>query len=344
MNTNSFLNSQKVFIIAEAGVNHDGDLNKARKLVDVAHDAKADAVKFQTFKPGEITGKFAFKVDYQAANTNASESRYVMSARLALSYEAFDELQRYCKKKKILFLSTPDGDDSLDFLVDQLDIPIIKVGSSEITHHSFLERIARKKRPIILSTGMSTMAEVKTAVSIITKHNKQVVLLHCTTEYPTLDNEVNLKAMVSLKDEFKFPVGYSDHTIGTEAAIAAVALGARVIEKHFTLNRKLAGPDHRASLDPGELRDFVIAIRRTEKMLGDGVKKPTASELKNISGVRRGIVAAKPIKKGMVLTRELLTFKRPNTGIQPFEIEKVLGKKLKKDLEEDEVLQWEHLS
>lgn len=335
---------KKVFIIAEAGVNHNGDIEIAKKLIDAAIAAKVDAVKFQTFKPGEVTGKFAFKVDYQAKATARDESRYEMSKKLALPYEDFGVLKKYCEEKGGLFLSTPDGYASLEYLTEQLNIPVIKISSTEMTHVQFLKAAALKNRPIILSTGMSTLKEVERAVEIIRSHNKkELTLLHCTSEYPCPYDEVNLRAMVTMKDYFQVPVGYSDHTIGTQAAVAAVALGASVIEKHFTLDKNLPGPDHQASLNPRELKEFVETIRITERLLGDGVKQPTASELRNISGVRRSVVAACAIVKGTVLLPEMLTFKRPNTGIHPFEVESVIGRALNKDLEEDEVLKWEHL-
>jgi len=343
MNTR-FTKNKKVFIIAEAGVNHNGKLSVAKQLVDVAIYANADAVKFQTFKLGELTGKFAFKVAYQKEATGDNGSRYEMSRQLALSYKEFAVLQRYCHVKGILFLSTPDGYESLDFLVDKLRMPIIKISSTEMTHLEFLKAAAKKNRPIILSTGMSTLKEVKRAVKIIKTYNKkELAILHCTTEYPAPYSEVNLKAMVTLGSVFKTPIGYSDHTIGKETAIAAVALGAKIIEKHFTLNKNLEGPDHKASLEPHELKDFVSSVRIAEQILGDGIKRPSASEKKNIPGVRRGIVAARYLPKGTILKKDMLNYKRPNTGIQPESMDKIIGKKTIKDLEEDEVLRWAYL-
>lgn len=338
------LKFKKVFIIAEAGVNHDGSLNQAFKLIDIAANAKADAVKFQTFQPGECTGRFSFKVDYINKTTSKDESRYDMSARLALSYDDFRKLKNYSEKKGILFLSTPDGYESLHFLVDELDIPLIKVGSTEVTHLEFLKEVAKKNRPIIFSTGMSTLGEVETGLDIMCHYtNKEIVLLHCTSEYPTPYNEANLRAMVTLQDCFKRPVGLSDHTTGFEATIAAVALGAKVIEKHFTIDNGIPGPDHKASLSPDELSKFVEGIRRTEILLGDGIKRPTPSELKNMSGIRRSIVAASTLQKGTLLTKEILTFKRPGTGINPEFIDIVDGMKINRDLDTDEPLQWNDL-
>lgn len=341
---NIIANHKGVFVIAEAGVNHNGDLDLAKKLVDIAAEAKADAVKFQTFKPGECTGKFAFKVAYQEQSTDEAESRFELSNRLALPFKAFTAIKEYCEGKGIMFLSTPDGKASLDFLVDGLNVAMIKISSTEITNTEFLKMIALKNKPIILSTGMSNLEEVKQAVEVIKAHNKrELTLLHCTTEYPAPHQEVNLKAMVTLQNEFGLPVGYSDHTEGNETAVAAVALGAKILEKHITFDKALAGPDHQASLAPAELKDYVRSIRIAEKILGDGVKKASISEIKNIPGVRRGLVAAKPLNKGTILSRAMLTSKRPNTGIQPSEIDQVVGKRLNRDLEEDEVLMWEYL-
>ncbi len=338
------MSTKKIFIIAEAGVNHNGDITLAKALIDVAYEAKADAVKFQTFKPGEVTGRFAFKVDYQKQTTDPDDSRYEMSRKLALTYDQFRELQQYCSAKGIMFLSTPDGYESLDFLVDELDIPIIKIASTEMTHVQFFAAVAKKKRPVIVSTGLSTLEEVGRAVGILKDNScPHVTIVQCTSEYPAPYDDVNLRAMVSMGKAFACPVGFSDHTVGGQAAIAAVALGASVIEKHFTVDKSLPGPDHQASLDPKELKAFVEAIRITERVLGDGIKKPMPSEIKNMAGVRRGLVAAKDLCKGIVLEQNMLTFKRPNTGIQPFEIDRVIGKTLLKDMQQDEVFQWEFL-
>ena len=334
--------SKRVFIIAEAGVNHNGDINLAKQLIDAAKMANADAVKFQTFKPGEVTGKFAFKVSYQQVNGNKDESRYEMSRKLALSYDAFRELQHYANQQGILFLSTPDGYESLNFLVDELNIPIIKIGSTEVTHVQFLEAVALKKKPVIFSTGLSTLEEVTRAVSILKLHGAaSITVLQCTSEYPAPYQDVNLRAMVTMHQSLNLPVGLSDHSIGMEASIAAVALGAVVIEKHFTLDKNLEGPDHQASLTPQGLAEFIVSLRRTEEILGDGIKRPMPSEAKNLTGVRRSIVAAIPLTKGTVLTKQHLTFKRPNTGIEPIDLDKVIGKTLLRNLEDDEVLHWE---
>lgn len=332
-----------VYIIAEAGVNHNGDINLAKKLIDVAVEAKVDAVKFQTFKTEKIVGKFAKKADYQMENMQVEESQYDMVKKLELSYDDFKELKDYCDKKNITFISTPDDAESVDFLVN-LNVPCIKIGSTEITNLEYLKYIAEKKLPIILSTGMSTLGEVEEALnSIYEVGNKEVTLLHATTDYPTVEQEVNLKAMDTMRKAFNIEVGYSDHTLGNEAAIAAVALGAKVIEKHFTLDKNMEGPDHKASMDPKELIAYVDSIRKTEKLLGDGIKKPTEREKIIMKDVRRSIVASEDLKKGTVLTRENLEFKRPGNGLKPGNINLILGKKVNRDIKSDELINLEDL-
>lgn len=332
-----------VYIIAEAGVNHNGDINLAKKLIDVAVEAKVDAVKFQTFKTEKIVGKFAKKADYQMENMQVEESQYDMVKKLELSYDDFKELKDYCDKKNITFISTPDDAESVDFLVN-LNVPCIKIGSTEITNLEYLKYIAEKKLPIILSTGMSTLGEVEEALnSIYEVGNKEVTLLHATTDYPTVEQEVNLKAMDTMRKAFNIEVGYSDHTLGNEAAIAAVALGAKVIEKHFTLDKNMEGPDHKASMDPKELIAYVDSIRKTEKLLGDGIKKPTEREKIIMKDVRRSIVASEDLKKGTVLTRENLEFKRPGNGLKPGNINLILGKKVNRDIKSDELINIEDL-
>lgn len=336
------LSDNRVFLIAEAGVNHNGDIEIARKLIDVAAESGADAVKFQTWKPGELTGKFAIKVKY--IDNGSDETRYDISKNLALPYPVFKELKTYANKKGILFLSTPDGFESLDFLVDKLDMPIIKISSTEITHLAFLRAVAGKNRPVILSTGMSTLGEVERCVQILhTNPCSNHVLLHCTSEYPAPLEEVNLKAMVTMREAFKMRVGFSDHTPGCEAAIASVALGATVVEKHFTVDKTLPGPDHKASLSPEELNHFVGSIRRTEELLGDGIKKPSHSELRNINGIRRGVVAARELSKGTVLSREMLAAKRPFIGIEPEQLSCFIGHILRRSLSEDEPIHWDDI-
>lgn len=337
------MKSGKVFIIAEAGVNHNGEIKKAYELVDIAAWANADAVKFQTFKLGECTGRFAIKIDYLKAASSAGETRYDITKKLALPYEAFLKIQRYAKKKGVLFLTTPDGYESLEFVNNVLKIPIIKISSTEVTHLKFLEEVARKRKPIIFSTGMSTLYEVRKALNVMRKYNNDITALHCTSAYPAPLREVNLRAMLTMQKACAVKVGYSDHTSGFEAAIAAVSLGASVIEKHFTIDKRLPGPDHKASLSPSELKMFITMIRNTELILGDGIKKPTAAEIKNINGIRRSIVASKALKKGMQLKAGDITYKRPGFGIHPYDCKKIIGLVLRKDLVEDEPIRWEYL-
>jgi len=332
-----------VLIIAEAGVNHNGNFKLARKLIDTAKEAGADAVKFQTFKTEKIVGKFAMQADYQKDNTGKEESQFDMVKRLELSYDEFSRLKAYCDERDIIFLSTPDEKDSLDFLVS-LGVPLIKIGSGEITNFPYLKQVAMSGLPIIMSTGMSTLGEVDKALNVLQRSgNNSVTLLHCTTDYPTRFEDVNLKAMLTLKEAFKLPVGYSDHTLGNETAIAAVALGATVIEKHFTIDKDLEGPDHKASLNPEELKDFVRAIRNTEKLLGDGIKKPSEREARISMNVRRSIVAARDLKKGTLLEESMLDYKRPGTGVKPEFAYLMIGRKLKRDIKEDELILWKDL-
>lgn len=333
-----------VFIIAEAGVNHNGDLNLAYKMVDKAKEAGVDCIKFQTFKTEKIISKNTEMADYQKENTSNNESQYDMVKKLELSYEDFRKIKNYCEQKEIIFLSTPDEKESLDFLVDELKVSTIKVGSGEVTNYLYLKEIAKKNKEIILSTGMSTLGEVEKALEIIREYNnKKVILLHCTTNYPCPMEEVNLKAMLTLKEAFKTEIGYSDHTLGTEVAIAAVAMGAKVIEKHFTLDKNMEGPDHKASLDPKELKIMVEQIRNIEKALGDGIKKPNKSEEKIKKVVRRRILISKELKKGHMLTEDDLILKRSNSGIEADFIDLVLNKKLKIDMKKDSSLTWEDM-
>ena len=292
------------YIIAEAGVNHNGSVISAKQLIDIAHEAGADAVKFQTWVPGELTGKFAFKVDYLDDSTPEEESRFELSKRLCLSYDAFRELKSYSDKVGIEFLSTPDGFKSLDFLVDELNIPIIKVGSTELNHISFLRAVGSKKRPVIISTGLGNEDEVGSAIEALRiggGNNLPITILQCTSEYPAPAEEMNIYVIKKFAEKYNLPVGLSDHSTGFEATIAALALGSEVIEKHFTLDKNMEGPDHSASLSPEELKDFILAIRRTELMLGDGIKLPTKSEIKNIEGIRRSVVASRDLKSGTIL-------------------------------------------
>jgi len=335
------LKKKGVFIIAEAGVNHDGSIKKAIKLVDIAVKAKVDAIKFQTFLPGELTGKFAVNVKYLKKN---KINRFELTKKLALKFDDFVKIKMHCNRKKILFLSTPDGKTSLRFLTKVLKVPMIKIGSSEVTNHDFLKSIAKENLPIIFSTGMSTLSEVQKSMSIMRKSTKkEIIILHCTTEYPAPYKEMNIRSMSTLEKKFKCRVGLSDHSLGFESSIAAVALGAKVLEKHFTINKKLKGPDHQASLSPIELEEYVRAIRNTENVLGSWKKKPTFSEIKNIPGIRRGVVAARFISKGSVIKKNMLSFKRPFKNINPFEAKNLVGKVTKKHFKEDEPITWKYL-
>ncbi len=334
------------YIIAEAGVNHNGDINLAKELIDVAYKSGADAVKFQTWKPGEILGEFSFKVDYLEKNTPVEESFYDLLERLRLSYEEFRELKKYCDEVGIEFLSTPDGFESLDFLVDELNIPIIKIGSTELNHLSFLEAVGKKNRPVILSTGLGTLAEVHLAVDALRRgggDNLAITILQCTSEYPAPPDEMNIYVIKTFIKNFNLPVGLSDHSIGLEASIAAVSLGSSVVEKHFTLDKEMEGPDHAASLNPNELKDFVIALRRVSAMLGDGVKAPTKCEIKNINGIRRSVLANTELKSGVILEMKDLVCKRPGIGIPPADMHLLVGCKVKRDLKKDEPISWEDI-
>ncbi len=331
-----------VYIIAEAGVNHNGSLDNAFRLIDAACEAKADAVKFQTFKPGECTGIYAEKVDYLKESSPESETRYDITCNLAMAFENFVKIKEYAQKSNITFLTTADGQESLDFVVNVLDVPLLKIASTEVTNLHFLEMMAETGKPLILSTGMSSLGDVETALDVIRKHNDDVTVLHCVSEYPAPVEEINLKAMVTLKNAFGVKVGFSDHTLGYEAAVAAAALGAMVIEKHITLDKNMDGPDHKASLNPVELIEFVQKIRNTEALLGDGLKKASESEKKNIVGIRRSIVASRDIEEGSRLTQDDLACKRPGSGIHPCDAEKIIGMRLNTKLKMDQPLLWEY--
>lgn len=333
--------SAKCLIIAEAGVNHNGDLKTAKKLIDAAAEAGADLVKFQTFSADRLVTSTAKKAAYQMHTTNNRESQQQMLRRLELSPDNHMKLISYCKKRKIGFFSTAFDIESADFLVS-LKPKYFKIPSGEITNLPYLRHIGQLGLPIILSTGMATMEEIKSALRILKNSGTQrnlITVLHCTTEYPTPMSEVNLRTMISIRDKFKVEVGYSDHTHGIEVAIAAVALGASVIEKHFTLDRNMSGPDHKASLEPAELKSMVTAIRNIEVALGDGIKRPTPSEVKNISVVRKSIIASKAIKTGEEFRIDNLTTKRPGTGISPMRFDEVLGKKARRAFAEDEIIE-----
>lgn len=325
-----------VYIIAEAGVNHNGQLDLALRLCDAAKEAGVDAVKFQTWKTESIVTESARQAAYQTENTGKDESQYEMLKKLELSHDHFRTIQDYCKRIGIDFLSTPDEEESLEFLVS-LGLPFIKVGSGEVTNIPYLRRIGSCKMPVILSTGMSNIAQVATAYDTLVQAGAtSVCLLHCTTNYPCPMNEVNLRAMITLRDAFKCRVGYSDHTMGTEVPVAAVALGAAIIEKHLTLDRSMDGPDHRASLEPQELKMMVRQIRNIEAALGDGIKRPNKSEAENAKVVQKSILAKCPIKKGDVLTAENLVAKRAGSGISSVYWDVVVGTRALQDYNIDE--------
>lgn len=327
-----------VYIIAEAGVNHNGKLKLALKLCAQAKEAGADAVKFQTFKTEKNITKYAQMAKYQKQNLKELKSQYEMAKELELSFGAFRKIKKYCDKIGLVFLSTPDEKESLDFLIS-LGIEIIKIGSGEIDNLPYLKEAGTKGKDVILSTGMSTLPEVKRAYATLLEAGaNSVALLHCTTSYPCPLEDVNLRAMLALKRAFKTRVGYSDHTLGTAVPIAAVALGAEIIEKHFTLDKRMNGPDHQASLEPPELKEMVKAVRSIEKALGDGLKKPAKSERENIGVIRRSIVAAKEIKKGQAFTDKNIAAKRPACGISPTRWHQVIGKIAPRDFHQDEAV------
>ena len=330
---------KKVLIIAEAGVNHNGSIALAYKLVDKAVEAGADIIKFQTFIANHLTSKQAVKAEYQKMQTDANESQLDMLRKLELSFEEFAELNEYCKKRGIEFLSTAFDFDSIDFLA-ALGMKRWKIPSGEITSLPYLMKIAKLGKPVILSTGMSTMEEIGAAISVLKENGAgEITVLHCTTEYPTPYEDVNLRAMLTIKEAFHLEVGYSDHTKGIEIPIAAVAMGATVIEKHFTLDRNMEGPDHKASLEPDELKAMVTAIRNVEVAMGSGEKKPAASEKKNMEVARKSIVAKRNISKGEIFTEENLTVKRPGNGINPMRWFEVIGQSAKRDFKEDELIE-----
>ena len=331
------ISENRTFIIAEAGVNHNGDIKLAKKLINVAKDAGADAVKFQTFKAKDVVTQNAEKAEYQKETTGEG-SQYEMIKKLELTEEDFMELADYAKEKDILFLSSPFDKKSVD-LLDEITVPAYKIASGEITNFPLLKHIAKKGKPIILSTGMATLGEVEEALNVIRSEGvEDVILLHCVSNYPARIEDVNLRAMETLKQAFKIPVGFSDHTVGITASIAAVALGACVIEKHFTLDRKLLGPDHKASLEPNELKEMVKTIRDLEKALGDGIKRPTKDEVEIKRVARRSIVAKEDMSKGIIITEDMLDVKRPGTGIPPKYMEMIVGRKAKENIKKDEII------
>lgn len=330
--------AKRTFIIAEAGVNHNGSIKTAKKMIDAAVRAGADAVKFQTFVPEEIVCVNAPKAEYQKRTTGSKDSQLAMLKRLALNADAHRELLGYCGRKGITFLSSPFDMESIDLLND-LGLKVFKIPSGEITNLPYLRKIGGLRKQIIMSTGMADIKEIDRALKVLIKagtSQRNITLLHCNTEYPTPFQDVNLLAMVTMRKRFGVKVGYSDHTPGIEVAIAAIALGAEVIEKHFTLDRKMKGPDHKASLEPKELEAMTKAIRHTEKALGNGIKRPSPSEIKNRNIVRKSIVASRPIKKGEIFSAENITAKRSGTGIKSMYWDSVIGRKATKFYRRDD--------
>lgn len=327
-----------VYIIAEAGVNHNGSFDLACRMIEAAKNAGVDCIKFQTFKSGNLVSHNAKKAEYQIKATGDT-SQEEMLKKLELSYDEFLALKTYCDKTGICFLSTPFDFESIDFL-NTIDIPFWKIPSGEITNYPYLLAIAKTGKPVVMSTGMCEMDEIGAAIKVLKENGtKNIKLLHCNTEYPTPFEDVNLRAMQMMRDTFGLEVGYSDHTPGIEVPIAAVAMGSTIIEKHFTLDRNMEGPDHKASLEPDELAAMVRAIRNVEQAMGSGIKEPSNSEKKNTAIARKSIVAAKCIRKGEMLTEENLTTKRPGSGISPMRWLDIVGTKALRDFEEDEQIE-----
>ena len=327
------------FIIAEAGVNHNGDINLAKKLIDVAKDAGADTVKFQTFK----TERFLSKNIVVPKHVKSTESLFDTIRKLELSEEGHYELSKYCKRKGIIFMSTPMDNNSVD-LLDNIGVPVFKVASSDLDNLPLLDYIAKKEKPIILSTGMGTIGEVGEAVEVIKSNgNDDIIILHCVSTYPPRVEDVNLRAINTLRDAFKLPVGYSDHTIGINIPLAAVVIGAKVIEKHLTLDKKMEGPDHAVSADPADLKNLIAGIREIEKSFGTGVKSPSKDEIEMKKSFRKSVVAGVDIKKGETITPEMLSIKRPGTGISPKYFDFIVGRKAERDINKDELLSFKDI-
>lgn len=330
----------KVFVIAEAGVNHNGDMSLARELIHAAAESGADAVKFQTFTAERLANFLAPKAEYQLQQTNSQESQFEMLKKLELPYEEHVGLKELCQKLNIEFMSTPFDVIAADFL-HKLGVKRFKIPSGELTNYPYLRHVGKMGLPIIFSTGMATLKEVGDCLGVLVENGarkEDITILHCTTEYPTPLIDVNLRAMNTIKREFGVPVGYSDHTSGLEVSLAAVALGASLIEKHFTLSRSLPGPDHKASLEPGELKQLVEGIRNVSMALGSELKQPSESERKNINVARKSIVAAKAIKKGEIFTEENLTCKRPGIGVSPMRWTEFIGKVSQRDYLPDDLI------
>jgi len=330
----------KTLIIAEAGVNHNGDINMAKKLIDIAAQAGADLVKFQTFNANRLVTQEAAKADYQKLATNNTESQHDMLRKLELTESMHQELIDHCASQNIGFFSTGFDVDSINLLVG-LGQGLFKIPSGEITNLPYLQHIGKLKKPVILSTGMSSMDEIEAALNVLEQFGtsrSKITVLHCTTAYPVPMSDVNLRAMQSIQNKFNVAVGYSDHTLGIEIPIAAVALGATIIEKHFTTDRSLPGPDHKASLEPVELTAMIEGIRKIEKALGDGVKRLMPSEITNLPIARKSIVASQPINAGVLFTEHNLTAKRPGTGISPMDWNELIGRAANRDYLADELI------
>ena len=332
--------SKGVFVIAEAGVNHNGRLDLAIDMIEAAANAGADAIKFQTFKTENLVSKSAPKAEYQKCQTDENETQFNMIKKLELDLQAHERLISRCEEKKIQFLSSPFDLDSID-LLNRLKLKAFKIPSGEITNLPYLRKIGTLKKKVILSSGMSDLSEIENALNILVSAGtplKNITVLHCNTDYPTKMADVNLRAMKTIADSLKVKVGYSDHTLGSEVSIAAVALGASIIEKHFTLDKRLPGPDHVASVDPDELKKMVNAIRNIEKAFGNGLKKPSQSEIQNREIVRKSIVAARAISQGETLTDENLAVKRPGNGVSPMQWDDIIGTLAKKDYKPDDLI------
>lgn len=335
------MKNKKCFIIAEAGVNHNGSIEIAYRLIDAAKGAGADCIKFQTFKTEKVITRNTEMASYQKKNLGNEDTQFEMVKKLELSYDDFRKLKVYCEQIGIQFLSTPDDEDSLDFLTDELHLNVVKIGSGELTNFPYLKKIAKKNKEIILSTGMANLSEIEKALECIREFNENnIIVLHCTTNYPCPMEEVNLLAMNTIKDAFKVEVGYSDHTIGIEIPIAAIAMGATVIEKHFTLDKSMEGPDHQASLNPEELEEMVRAVRHVEIALGSGIKKPNVSETIIKKVVRRKVILSCDVDQGHVIKEEDLEYKRANNGIDVEHYGDIIGKRLRHPMTKDSVLEW----
>ena len=332
--------SERIFIIAEAGVNHNGSLELAKKLIDIASEAGADAVKFQSFKTELLVTRDAQKADYQLKNTDNGQNQFEMLKKLELNEDAHRELISHAAGKGIIFMSTPFDHESID-LLNRLGLQIFKIGSGDLTNVPYLRRIGELKKIVILSTGMATIDEVGQALDVLVRAGtpkSNITLLQATTDYPTKFSDVNLLAMKAMAETYSTRVGYSDHTEGIEVPIAAAALGARVIEKHFTIDRNMEGPDHKASLEPEELKAMVRAVRNIEKALGDGEKKPSENEKKNMAAARKSIVAGDDIKEGEIFTTLNLAVKRPGTGLSPLQWDKMIGRRAGRDYKKDDFI------